>query len=80
MGGKKQEAEVRKATPSFEQMNDYELELKASSGSADAQYALGRRWVQRGDSVSVVKGVNWLKLAAANGHRQAQSLLRSVKF
>lgn len=72
------EDKVKKATPSFEQMNDYELELKASSGSVEAQYALGRRWVLRGDSVSVAKGVNWLKVAAAHGSQQARNLLRSV--
>ena len=77
---RQQERPSSKVEPSFDQMSDYELELAASKGNVDAQYALGRRWVLRGDSVSVAKGVNWLKAAAANGSQKARNVLRSSKY
>ena len=56
----------------YQQLSNYELELKASDGDARAQYTLGKRWVTTGDSTNVAKGVNWLKAAAWQGLPDAQ--------
>lgn len=61
-------------------LKDYELELKAYRGDANAQYILGKRWVLKGDSVSVAKGVNQLKEAARRGSREAQAFLKNHQF
>lgn len=48
------------------------------SGDVDAQYQLGKRWVNKHDSVNVVKGIKYLKLAAQNGSSEARDALRKV--
>ena len=62
------------------QLSDYQLELKASKGDAQAYYTLGRRWVLKGDSVSLVKGEKYLKEAARRGSRDAQVFLKNHHF
>lgn len=59
-------------------LSNYELEKKALSGDVEAQYLLGKRWVSRHDSINVVKGIKYLKLAAQNGSSEAKSTLRTV--
>lgn len=59
-------------------LSNYELERLAMSGNAEAQYLIGKRWVNLKDSVNVVKGIKYLKLAAQNGSSDARSALRSV--
>lgn len=59
-------------------LSDYELEQQAMKGNAEAQCVLGKRWVNRHDSINVVKGINYLKLAARNGSSEAQTTLRRV--
>jgi len=73
------QVEIREgAKPRLADLNDYELERAALSGDAEAQYLLGKRWVSRSDSINVVKGIKYLKLAAQNGSQEARSALRSV--
>lgn len=59
-------------------LSNYELERMAMSGNAEAQYLIGKRWVNQKDSINVVKGIKYLKLAAQNGSSDARSALRSV--
>lgn len=59
-------------------LSNYELERMAMSGNAEAQYLIGKRWVNLKDSVNVVKGIKYLKLASQNGSSDARSALRSV--
>ena len=59
-------------------LSDYELEQQAMKGNAEAQCVLGKRWVNRHDSLNVVKGIKYLKLAARNGSSEAQTALRKV--
>lgn len=73
----KEETLVKKQT-NIASLNNYELEKLAVSGSVEAQYQLGRRWVGRHDSINVVKGIKYLKLAAHNGSQEARTALRSV--
>lgn len=63
---------------SLANMSDYELERQAMSGNAEAQCVLGKRWVSRHDSINVVKGIKYLKLAASNGSSEARSALNKV--
>ena len=69
-----------KATPQTDlnHLSNYELERLAMSGNAEAQYLIGKRWVNLKDSVNVVKGIKYLKLASQNGSSDARSALRSV--
>lgn len=73
-----QASEPKPATQPATTQSDYELERQAVSGHVEAQYELGKRWVNRHDSVSVVKGIKYLRLAAQNGSVEAQRALRSV--
>lgn len=59
-------------------LSNYELEKLAMSGDVEAQCLLGKRWVNLHDSVNVVKGIKYLKLAAQNGSSEARSALRTV--
>ena len=59
-------------------LSDYELEQQAMKGNTDAQCVLGKRFVNKHDSVNVVKGINYLKLAARNGSSEANTTLRRV--
>lgn len=70
--------EPQKEKP-LEQLNDYELQLKASHGNPQAQYLLGRRCVMRGDSVGEELGLNWIKASAGNGYTKAKDFLRNYR-
>lgn len=59
-------------------LSNYELERQAMSGNVEAQYLLGKRWVSRHDSINVVKGIQYLKLAARNGSSEARVTLQTV--
>lgn len=59
-------------------LSSYELERLAMDGDVDAQYQLGKRWISRHDSVNVVKGIKYLKLAARNGSSEANRALSNV--
>lgn len=59
-------------------MSEYDLEKLAVRGDAEAQYLLGKRWVNKGDSINVVKGIKYLKQAAHNGSSEATTALRKV--
>ena len=77
----KQELRVEEKKPSqrnISSLNNYELERLAMSGDVDAQCMLGKRWVNMKDSVSVVKGIKYLNLAARNGSSEARNSLRTV--
>ena len=67
-----------KPVSSTSSLSTYELEKLAMSGNVDAQYQLGKRWVNKHDSINVVKGIKYLKLAAQNGSSDARSALRTV--
>lgn len=74
----KSDVQPKAAQNSHANMSDYELERQAMSGNADAQCALGKRWVSRHDSINVVKGIKYLKLAASNGSSEARTALNKV--
>ena len=59
-------------------MSEYDLERLAMKGDAEAQCLLGKRWVNKGDSINVVKGMKYLKQAANNGSIEARTALRKV--
>lgn len=81
----KQQKEKRAPRPSAGQpvpkslkdMSDYDLAREAKS-SAEAQYELGKRKIARKDSIDIVIGVNYLKLAARNGSSDAEAALHKV--
>lgn len=75
---KKKEEMFAKKKTNISSLNNYELEKLAVSGSVEAQCLLGKRWVGRHDSINVVKGIKYLKLAAQNGSQEARTALRSV--
>lgn len=75
---KTQEAsdDQRKNTPAvtkkeYNQLNDYDLGILSKQGDIDAQYELGRRYVQKGDVNNTVLGLNYLRLASLNGSTKA---------
>ena len=70
--------EQQPAKPSVSNMSEYDLERMAMKGDAEAQCQLGKRWVKKGDSTNVVKGIKYLKQAAHNGSSEATSALRKV--
>jgi len=74
----KQGKEVQPVKTNINSLSNYELEKLAMSGDVDAQYQLGKRWVNKHDSVNVVKGIKYLKLAAQNGSSEARDALRKV--
>lgn len=63
----------------YAKLGDYELEDYARKGDIHAQYALGKRWVNIKDSINIVKGTNYLKLASRNGSSEARRALQNVK-
>lgn len=63
----------------YVKLGDYELEDYARKGDIHAQYELGKRWVNRKDSINIVKGTNYLKLASRNGSSEARRALQNVK-
>ena len=67
-----------KPAASISELSDYELEQQAIKGNVAAQCELGKRWVARGDSISVVKGIQYIKLALQNGSAEAGNALRRV--
>ena len=71
-------SEQQSTKTSIANMNSYELERLAMDGDIDAQYQLGKRWVSKRDSINVVKGIKYLKLAAQNGSSEARATLNSV--
>lgn len=66
------------AKPAVANMSEYDLERMAMKGDAEAQCQLGKRWVNKGDSTNVVKGIKYLKQAAHNGSSEAKSALNKV--
>ncbi len=74
----KKTSEQQPAKTNVASLSNYELERLAMSGDAEAQCLLGKRWVSRHDSVNVVKGIKYLKLAAQNGSSEAKSTLRTI--
>lgn len=71
-------AEQQPAKPTVTSMSEYDLERMAMKGDAEAQCLLGKRWVNKGDSTNVVKGIKYLKQAAHNGSSEAKSALNKV--
>ena len=71
-------SEQKPAKENITTLSNYELERLAMSGDVNAQYQLGKRWVNLKDSVNVVKGIKYLKLAVQNGSSEAKTTLRSV--
>ncbi len=63
---------------SISELSDYELEQQAIKGNVSAQCELGKRWVAHGDSINVVKGIQYIKLAQQNGSAEAGNALRTV--
>ena len=70
--------EQQPAKPAIASMSEYDLERMAMKGDAEAQCLLGKRWVNKGDSTNVVKGIKYLKQAAHNGSSEATTALRKV--
>lgn len=63
----------------YANLGDYDLEDYARKGDIHAQYELGKRWVNIKDSINIVKGTNYLKLASRNGSSEARRALQNVK-
>lgn len=63
---------------SVQSMTEYELERQAAQGNVEAQFELGRQWVRKGDSVNIVKGIKYLKLAVCNGSEKASNALKTI--
>ena len=79
--GKQQTSESQaNSTPTQKQetKSDYELERLAMEGDVSAQYELGKRWVNKHDSINIVKGIKYLKLASQNGSSEARQALNRV--
>lgn len=74
----KKTSEQRPVKKTIASLSNYELEKLAMSGDVEAQCLLGKRWVNLHDSVNVVKGIKYLKLAAQNGSSEARNALRTV--
>lgn len=70
--------EQKPAKPDIASMSEYDLERLAMEGDAEAQCQLGKRWVNKGDSINVVKGIKYLKQAANNGSSEATTALMKV--
>lgn len=64
--------------PKQDTISDYELERLAMNGDVSAQYELGKRWVNKHDSINIVKGIKYLKLALQNGSSEARQALNRV--
>ena len=62
-------------TKDLKDMNDYELEVKASRGDINAQYLIGERWVYSEAITDLAKGMGWLQKASEANHSNAQALL-----
>lgn len=74
----KSKDQYQTAKQSLAGMSEYDLEKLAVKGDAEAQCLLGKRWVNKGDSINVVKGIKYLKQAAHNGSSEATTALRKV--
>ena len=61
-----------------EPLSDYQLEVKASQGDVEAQFELGNRLVHKAGTSNVLKGLNYLKLAAQNGSQKARSTYKGA--
>lgn len=70
--------EQKPTKPAIASMSEYDLERLAMKGDSEAQYQLGKRWVNKGDSINVVKGIKYLKQAAYNGSSDAKTALNKV--
>ena len=75
---KKKTPEEQSGKTDMSNMSSYKLERLALDGDVEAQYQLGKRWVNMHDSINVVKGIQYLKLAASNGSSEARSALQTV--
>lgn len=71
-------SESKSVVQSLTGMSEYDLEKLAVKGDAEALCLLGKRWVNKGDSINVVKGIKYLKQAAYNGSSEARTALRKV--
>lgn len=60
--------------------SDFELEKLALDGNAEAQYVLGNRLVHRSGSSSIIRGLKYLRLAAASGSSKAKSVLGKAVY
>lgn len=83
-GKKKKDEGTNQRRPSNDEIEiieigESELEQLAGNGDVNAQYELGKLWVNRKDSTNIVKGCNYLKLASRNGHNDARRALQNVK-
>ncbi len=69
-------ADKNDITESLGQLSTAELEMKAVSGDAHAQYYLGAKYYQRDDDPEkFLKAFNWWQKAATQGHAEAQNML-----
>lgn len=75
---RKADVQHQETNVSLADMSEYDLEKLAMNGNVEAQCQLGKRWVNRGDSINVVKGIKYLKQASYNGSSEAQTALRKV--
>ena len=67
------------ASIDYRKIKDFPLEQLALKGDVEAQCELGKRWVNRNDSINIVKGSNYLKMASRNGSSEASGILQEVK-
>ena len=77
-GDSNEEKEKTPASINYSKLDDYELENLAKK-DVKAQYELGKRWVNLKDSINIIKGTNYLKMASRNGSSEARNALQNVK-
>lgn len=77
-GGSDEEKKKTTASINYIDLDDYDLENLAKK-DVKAQYELGKRWVNLKDSINIVKGTNYLKMASRNGSSEARRALQNVK-
>jgi hypothetical protein len=73
----KKETTEKVVEPPLAKLSDMELELKARH-NVEAQCEMGKRKVNKRDSISVVIGANYLKRASRNGSSDAKAALQKV--
>ena len=74
------EPERQDKSKELEELNNYELEVKAAQGDVEAQYLIGERWIFADNDPDIIKGIGWLQKAAEQEHSWAQTLLGYVYY
>lgn len=63
---------------SIKDLSDFDLEKLALKGNMEAQYELGNRLIHGDNPSSIVRGAKYLRMAARNGSKEANSVLEKA--